>query len=106
MKLLILILIVIALIFIQEWITRRRLRKVRRLLGKVECVKTTLPTGEVEMLGPGKVLIEDKQKVGTITGSSLRSNEELKKRVIGPLIKKASAFLADVIDILYFWLCD
>lgn len=32
-------------------------------------VTTTLSTGEVETLGPGKVLIFDKQKVGTVTGT-------------------------------------
>ena len=89
MKLLILILIVIALIFIQEWITKRRLRKVRRLLGKVECVKTTLSTGEVETLGPGKVLIEDKQKVGTVTGTSLLRNELEELDEAERLIKEA-----------------
>jgi hypothetical protein len=54
--------------------TKKELDRIRRSLGKVECAKHTLPTGEVETLGPGKVLIFDKQKVGTVT--SLHSNEE------------------------------
>ncbi len=66
------------IISIQEWITdmrfyrrrtQRELNRIRRSLGKVECVKLTLPTGEVEELGPGKVFIFDKQKVGTVTGT-------------------------------------
>ena len=65
-------------ISIQEWITdmrfyrrrtQRELNRIRRSLGKVECVKHTLPTGEVEILGPGEIYIFDKQKVGTVTGT-------------------------------------
>lgn len=58
--------------YIQDWITdmrfyrRRHLKEIRRSLGKVECVKTTLPTGEV---GPGKVYIFGGPKTGTITGT-------------------------------------
>lgn len=63
---------------IQEWITdmrfyrrrtQRELDRIRRSLGKVECVKTVLPTGEVETLGPGKVYIFGGPKVGTVTGT-------------------------------------
>ena len=63
---------------IQEWITdirfyRRRTQKeldrIRRSLGKVECAKHTLPTGEVEVLGPGEIYFFDKEKVGTVTGT-------------------------------------
>lgn len=43
---------------------------------KTSGVTTTLPTGGVETLGPGKMSIEDRQKVGTVTGTSLHSNEE------------------------------
>lgn len=32
-------------------------------------VTTTLPTGEVETLGPGKIYVFDKPKVGTVTGT-------------------------------------
>lgn len=70
---------------IQDWITdmrfyrRRHLKEIRRSLGKVECVKTTLPTGEVEELGPGKVYIFGGPKVGTVTGTSLLCNEELEE---------------------------
>ena len=43
---------------------------------KTSGVTNYLPTGEVEVLGPGKVLF-DKQRVGTVTGTSLLCNEEL-----------------------------
>lgn len=48
---------------------QKELNKISRSLGKVECVKQTLPTGEVETLGPGKVYIFGGPKVGTITGT-------------------------------------
>lgn len=35
---------------------------------KTSKVTTTLPTGEVEVLGPGTIIF-DKQKVGTVTGT-------------------------------------
>ena len=66
------------IISIQEWITdarfyrrqtRKELDRIRRSLGKVECVKTTLSTGEVETLGPGEVYIFGGPKVGTVTGT-------------------------------------
>ena len=65
------------IISIQEWITdmrfyrrrtQRELNRIRRSLGKVECVKTILPTGEVETLGPGEIFVFDKEKVGKVTG--------------------------------------
>lgn len=65
------------IVSIQEWITdmrfyrrstQRELNRLRRSLGKVECVKHTLPTGEVETLGPGEIFVFDKAKVGTVTG--------------------------------------
>lgn len=65
------------IVSIQEWIadvrfyrrrTQRELNRIRRSLGKVECVKHTLPTGEVEELGPGEIYVFDKAKVGTVTG--------------------------------------
>ena len=72
---------------------RRRMKKeldrIRRSLGKVECVKTILPTGEVETLGPG-------------TGTSLLCNEELEEmgatldeaeRLLKEARKRASALL-------------
>ena len=59
--------------------TKKELDRIRRSLGKVECVKTILPTGEVETLGPSEVFIFDKQKVGTVTGTSLLCNEELEE---------------------------
>lgn len=64
-------------VLIQEWIsdvrfyrrrTQKELDRIRRSLGKVTCVKHTLPTGEVEMLGPGEIFVFDKEKVGKITG--------------------------------------
>ena len=48
---------------------------------KTSGVTTHLPTGEVEVLGPGTIIF-DKKKVGTVTGtvgSSLQSNEELEE---------------------------
>ena len=63
---------------IQEWITdvrfyRRRTQKeldrIRRSLGKVEYAKTTLPTGEMDVLGPGKVYIFGGPKTGIVTGT-------------------------------------
>ena len=42
---------------------------------KTAKVTTTLPTGEVEELGPGKVYFFDKQKVGVVTGTV--SGEEM-----------------------------
>ena len=50
------------IISIQEWIadvrfyrrrTQKELDRIRRSLGKVDCAKHTLSTGEVEVLGPG-----------------------------------------------------
>ena len=63
---------------IQEWITdmrfyrrrtQRELNRIRRSLGKVTCAEYTLPTGEVETLGPGKVYVFGGPKVGTVTGT-------------------------------------
>lgn len=85
-------------VLIQEWIsdvrfyrrrTQRELNRIRRSLGKVECVKTILPTGEVETLGPG-------------AGTSLLCNEELEEmgatldeaeRLLKEARKRASALL-------------
>ena len=73
------------IISIQEWITdvrfyrrrmQRELDKIRRSLGKVNCVKHTLPTGEVETLGPGKVYVFGGPKTGIVTGTSLLRNDE------------------------------
>ena len=66
------------IVSIQEWIadvrfyrrrTQKELDRIRRSLGKVECVKTVLSTGEIETLGPGKVYIFGGPKVGTVTGT-------------------------------------
>lgn len=66
------------IISVQEWITdmrfyrrrtQRELNRIRRSLGKVEYAKTTLPTGEIDILGPGKVYIFGGPKVGTVTGT-------------------------------------
>ena len=66
------------IISIQDWITdmrfyrrrtQRELNRIRRSLGKVTCAEHTLPTGEVETLGPGKVYIFGGSKVGTVTGT-------------------------------------
>jgi hypothetical protein len=54
---------------------QKELNRIRRSLGKVECVKHTLPTGEVEMLGPDELFIFDKQKVGKVVGTSLQLNK-------------------------------
>ena len=80
---------------IQEWIsdvrfyrrrTKKELYRIRRSLGKVECVKTILPTGEVEMLGPGEIFVFDKEKVGKVTGIV---NEEEMVSEAERLIKEA-----------------
>lgn len=86
------------IIFIQDWITdmrfyrRRHLRELKKAMRhseffsrthdvsadeikramhayKTSGVTTYLPTGEVEVLGPGRVCIFDKQKVGTAIGT-------------------------------------
>ena len=93
------------IISIQDWITdmrfycrrtQKELDRIRRSLGKVECAKHTLPTGEVEGLGPGKVLIFDKQKVGTVTGTSLHSNEELEE--MGVNLNEAERLIKEARD--------
>ena len=70
------------IISIQEWIsdvrfyrrrTRKELDRIRRSLGKVTCVKHTLPTGEVEI---GEVFIFDKQKVGKVNEEEMVSEAE------------------------------
>lgn len=53
---------------------------------KTSKVTTHLPTGEVETLGPGKVFIFDKQKVGKATGIV---NEEEMVDEAEKLIKEA-----------------
>ena len=86
------ILIVGVVGYIQEWISdvrfyRRRMQKeldrIRRSLGKVECVKTILPTGEVETLGPG-------------TGTSLLCNEELEE--MGATLDEAERLIKEARD--------
>ena len=66
------------IVSIQEWITdmrfyrqrtQKELNRIRRLLGKVDCAKHTLPTGEVEVLGPGKVYFFGGPKTGIVTGT-------------------------------------
>jgi uncharacterized membrane protein (DUF106 family) len=76
------------IISIQEWITdmrfyrRQSMREIRRAarslqqkmredacLGEVEYVTTTMSTGEVETLGPGKVYVFGGPKAGTVTGT-------------------------------------
>lgn len=65
-------------VLIQEWITdmrfyRRRTQKeldrIKRSLGKVECVKTILPDGKMETLGSGKVYVFGEPKTGIVTGT-------------------------------------
>ena len=55
-------------ISIQEWIsdvrfyrrrTQRELNRIRRSLGKVDCAKHTLPTGEVEVINEAEKLIQE-----------------------------------------------
>ena len=86
------ILIVGVVGYIQEWISdvrfyRRRMQKeldrIRRSLGKVECVKTILPTGEVETPGPG-------------TGTSLLCNEELEE--MGATLDEAERLIKEARD--------
>ena len=55
--------------------TKKELDRIRRSLGKVDCAKATLPTGEVETLGPGKVYVFGPPKTGTVTG--IVSEEEM-----------------------------
>ena len=92
-------------VLIQEWITdmrfyrrrtQRELNRIRRSLGKVECVKTVLPTGEVETLGPGKVYIFGGPKVGTVTGTSLLCNEELEE--MGATLDEAERLIKEARD--------
>ena len=77
-------------ISIQDWITdmrfyrrstQRELNRLRRSLQRqmkedsmkaafeVGCVKTTLSTGEEQVLGPGKIYVFGEPKVGTVTGT-------------------------------------
>ena len=65
-------------VLIQEWIsdvrfyrrrTQKELDRIRRSLGKVDCAKHTLPTGEVDVLGPGKVYFFGGPKTGIVTGT-------------------------------------
>jgi hypothetical protein len=58
------------IISIQEWIddirfyhrrTQKELNRIRRSVGKVECVKSTVPTGKVYVFGG--------PKIGTVTGT-------------------------------------
>jgi len=88
-------------ISIQEWIadvrfykrqTRKELDRIRRSLGKVEYAKVTLPTGEEQILGPGKVFIFDKQKVGTVTGTV--GYEELEE--MGATLNEAERLIKEV----------
>lgn len=56
----------------------------------MDCAKHTLPTGEVEMLGPGKVLIEDKQKVGIVNEEEMTDEaesliKEARERCVGDI---------------------
>lgn len=76
-------------VLIQEWIsdvrfyrrrTQKELDRIRRSLGKVTCVKHTLPTGEVE------IFVFDKEKVGKVTGIV---NEEEMVSEAERLIKEA-----------------
>ena len=48
---------------------QRELNKIRRLLGRVEYAKHTLPTGEVETFKPGKLYVFGETKIGTVTGT-------------------------------------
>ena len=71
-------------VLIQEWIsdvrfyrriTQRELNRIRRSRGKVTCAEHTLPTGEVETLGSGKVYVFGSPKTGAVTG--IVSEEEM-----------------------------
>lgn len=93
------------IISIQEWIsdvrfyrrrTQRELNRIRRSLGKVNCAKHTLSTGEVETLGPGKVYVFGSPKVGTITGTSLLCNEELEE--MGATLDEAERLIKEARD--------
>ena len=92
-------------ISIQEWIadvrfyrrrTKKELDRIRRSLGKVEYVKHTLPTGEVETLGPGKVYIFGGPKTGVVTGTSLLCNEELEE--MGATLDEAERLIKEARD--------
>lgn len=70
---------------IQEWVTdvrfyRRRtqkeLNRIRRSLGKVNCAKVTMSTGDEQVPRSSKVYIFGGPKVGTVTGTSLLRNEK------------------------------
>lgn len=68
--------------------TQKELDRIRRSLGKVEC----LPTGEEQMLGPGKVYIFG----GPITGTSLLCNEELEE--MGATLDEAERLIKEARD--------
>lgn len=91
------------IVSIQEWIadarfyrrrTQRELNRIRRSLGKVECVKTILPTGEEQTLGPGKVYVFDGPKVGTVTGTV--GYEELEE--MGATLNEAERLIKEACD--------
>ena len=88
--------------------TQKELDRIRRSLQRqmkedsmkaafeVGCVKTTLSTGEVEELGPGKVYVFDKPKVGIVTGTSLLCNEELEE--MGATLDEAERLIKEARD--------
>ena len=67
--------------------TQKELDRIRRSLGKVTC---TLPTGEVETLGPDKVYIFGGPKTGTV------GYEELEE--IGATLNEAERLIKEARD--------
>lgn len=70
--------------------------EIRKALGafKTAKVTTTLPTGEVEELGPGKVYIFGEPKVGTVTGTV--GYEQLEE--MGATLNEAERLLKEARD--------
>lgn len=87
--------VVYIIITIQEWIddmrfyhqrTQKELNRIRRSVGKVECVETTAPTGKVYVFGG--------PKVGTVTGTV--GYEQLEE--MGATLNEAEKLIKDARD--------
>lgn len=89
-----------------RWMRKRHLRELKLAMKQLEHpefflethtsgVTTTLPTGEVEELGPGKVYVFGGPKVGTITGivSEEEMTDEAERLIKEAHNKRASALL-------------
>lgn len=80
-----------------DYYSLEEIRKLLELEGyKTSGVKTTLPTGEEQTLGPDKVYFFGGPKVGTVTGTLLRSNEELEE--MGVTLDEAERLIKEARD--------